>query len=96
LKSSVKRAKLIGLSPEADMKTVNMHDAKTNLSRLVEAALRGESFVIARAGKPLVKVEALEPADLTRRRIGFLPDAQVPEDFDTMGGDDIEAAFGGA
>ncbi|SFJ85787.1 type II toxin-antitoxin system Phd/YefM family antitoxin [Jannaschia pohangensis] len=78
------------------MKTVNMHDAKTNLSRLVEAALGGEPFVIARAGKPLVKVVALEPADLTGRRIGFLAGAKVPDDFDTMGEDQIETAFGGA
>ena len=41
------------------MQTVNMHYAKTHLSRLVEAASKGESFVIARAGKPLVRVEAL-------------------------------------
>jgi len=42
------------------MKVVNIHEARTNLSRLVEAAVRGEPFVIARAGKPLVKVEALD------------------------------------
>ena len=50
------------------MKTVNMHDAKTNLSRLVAAAVAGEPFIIARAGKPLVKVEALEQADAPASR----------------------------
>jgi len=38
------------------METVNIHEAKTHLSRLVERAARGESFIIAKAGKPLVKV----------------------------------------
>src|SRR4028118_1866069 len=57
------------------MKTVNMHEAKTHLSRLVEAATKGEPFIIARAGKPLVRVEAVEPAQEPVRRpnrIGFL------------------------
>ncbi|WP_312525389.1 type II toxin-antitoxin system prevent-host-death family antitoxin, partial [Paracoccus sp. (in: a-proteobacteria)] len=42
------------------MKTVNMHEAKTHLSKLVENAAKGEPFIIARAGKPLVKVTMLE------------------------------------
>ena len=37
------------------MKTVNMHEAKTNLSRLVAEAASGEAFIIARAGRPLVR-----------------------------------------
>ena len=41
------------------MRVVNMHEAKTHLSRLVKAAAEGEPFAIARAGKPLVKVVAL-------------------------------------
>ena len=41
------------------MRTVNMHEAKTHLSRLVEAAAKGEPFIIARAGKPVVKVVAV-------------------------------------
>lgn len=77
------------------MKTVNMHEAKTHLSRLVEAAAAGESFVIARAGKPLVKVQALEAGEGAAPRVGFLTDAQVPDDFDTMGADDIAKAFAG-
>ena len=42
------------------MRTVNIHEAKTQLSRLVDAAARGESFVIAKAGKPMVRVVAID------------------------------------
>ena len=76
------------------MKTFNMHEAKTHLSRLVEAAAAGESFVIARAGKPLVKVMRLD-ADQPRR-LGFMQGQfQIPEDFDSMGADQIRAMFEG-
>lgn len=75
------------------MKTVNMHDAKTHLSRLVGEAAKGEAFVIARAGRPLVKVVPLAAGDGVGRRVGFL-DARVPEDFDAMGRDEIARAFG--
>ena len=75
------------------MVTVNMHAAKTQLSRLVAQAVQGESFVIAKAGKPLVKVTALD-APATPRRLGFLADEiAVPEDFDTMGRDEIASLF---
>lgn len=79
------------------MRTVNMHEAKTHLSRLVEAAANGEPFIIARAGKPVVKVVAVEaPESGSMRRIGFL-DGQisVPEDFDRMGSTEVEALFEG-
>lgn len=79
------------------MRTVNMHEAKTQLSRLVEAAANGEPFIIARAGKPLVKVLALDAPDAGKRsRIGFLVgEISVPEDFDRMGSAEIEALFEG-
>ena len=54
------------------MKQVNIHDAKTQLSRLVAEAVEGRPFVIARAGKPLVEVRALPPSSSTHARIGFL------------------------
>lgn len=78
------------------MKTVNIYEAKTNLSRLVEAAARGEPFVIAKAGRPLVKVTALDaPEAGARRRLGFLAGRiAVPDDFDRMGAAEIEAQFG--
>lgn len=78
------------------MKTVNMHDAKTNLSRLVEAAAGGEPFVIARAGRPLVKVVPLDAGEGAGRRTGFLQgQGAVPDDFDAMGADAIARAFDG-
>jgi prevent-host-death family protein len=76
------------------MKTVNIHEAKTQLSKLVEGALHGEPFIIARAGKPLVKVTMLEQEP--PRRLGFLEGQfSVPEDFDTMFADEIRDLFEG-
>ena len=76
------------------METVNIHQAKTHLSRLIEQAARGESFVIAKAGKPLVKVVKLD-VPRTIRRIGFMEgEIVVPKDFDRMGRADIEKLFG--
>ena len=77
------------------MRTVNIHYAKTNLSRLVEQAARGEPFVIAKAGKPLVKVVALGAPEAGQvKRLGFLAgQIAVPEDFDQMGAAEIEALF---
>jgi prevent-host-death family protein len=79
------------------METVNIHDAKTHLSRLVERAARGEAFVIAKAGRPMVKVVPLDaPEPHERRRLGFLEGhIAVPDDFDTMGQGKITAAFEG-
>lgn len=78
------------------MRTVNMHEAKAQLSRLIDAASKGESFIIAKAGKPLVKVTALDAPSLGRtKRIGFLTgQIKVPDDFDTMGSAEIERMFG--
>ena len=76
------------------MVIVNIHEAKTHLSRLVERAVEGESFVIAKAGKPLVKVSALD-APAVPRRLGFLSgEISVPDDFDRMGESEIEEMFG--
>lgn len=76
------------------MNTVNIHEAKTQLSRLVERAAKGESFVIAKAGKPLVKVAALD-APAEPRRLGFLEgEIEVPDNFDRMGEREIAALFG--
>lgn len=78
------------------METINIHDAKTHLSRLVEQAAKGESFIIAKAGRPMVKVVALDaPVAGARRRLGFLQgEIEVPDDFDTMGREEIERLFG--
>jgi prevent-host-death family protein len=73
---------------------INIHEAKTHLSRLVDEAARGESFVIAKAGKPLVKVAALE-APAVPKRLGFLAgEIAVADDFNRLGETEIEALFG--
>ncbi|OBV37110.1 type II toxin-antitoxin system Phd/YefM family antitoxin [Janthinobacterium psychrotolerans] len=79
------------------MLTVNIHEAKTHLSRLIDQAANGESFIIAKAGRPLVKVMALDaPAAGQKKRLGFLAgQITVPDDFDTMGSVEIAALFGG-
>jgi len=78
------------------MKTVNVHQAKTNLSRLIQEAVEGESFIIARAGKPLVKVVALAGAKPQKKqRLGFMKgEFEVPENFDTLYEDEILKLFG--
>jgi antitoxin (DNA-binding transcriptional repressor) of toxin-antitoxin stability system len=76
------------------MVTVNIHEAKTQLSKLVDQAVKGEAFVIAKAGKPLVKVAVLD-APAVPQRLGFLAgEIAVPEDFDRMGEAEIAALFG--
>ena len=78
------------------MKSVNIHEAKTHLSKLVAEAARGEPFVISKAGKPLVKVVALDaPVPGKARRLGFMSTGmKVPNDFDRMGEGEIARLFG--
>jgi prevent-host-death family protein len=74
---------------------VNIHEAKTHLSKLIDRAVKGEAFVIAKAGKPMVKVVALD-SPAAPQRLGFLAgEIDVPDDFDRMGEADIAALFGG-
>ena len=74
--------------------TVNMHQAKTQLSKLVDRASRGQSFIIAKAGRPLVKVIAVD-APKAEQRLGFMKgEIDVPDDFDRMGEDGMVALFG--
>ena len=79
------------------MLTVNIHDAKTQLSKLVELAAQGESFIIAKAGKPMVKVVPLGKVEAgTATRLGFMAgEFSVPDDFDQMGSGEIESLFAG-
>lgn len=79
------------------MLTVNIHDAKTNLSRLIDKAAKGEPFVIAKAGKPLVKVVPVDSVvPVTPKRLGFMQgQITVPDDFDQMGAEEIETLFDG-
>ncbi len=79
------------------MRTFNIHEAKTHLSRLIEQAIQGESFFIAKAGKPLVKVTSLtSPERIDMNRFGFMKgQIQIPEDFDQMGSSEIQKLFEG-
>ncbi|HEX9169976.1 MAG TPA: type II toxin-antitoxin system Phd/YefM family antitoxin [Roseiarcus sp.] len=76
------------------MKTVNIHDAKTQLSKLIDAAAKGEPFIIAKAGKPMVKVVPID-APAAPSRFDFMAgQCTVPDDFDTMDQAEIEKLFG--
>ncbi|WP_019950052.1 type II toxin-antitoxin system Phd/YefM family antitoxin [Kushneria aurantia] len=79
------------------MDIINMHDAKTRLSQLVDRAAKGEPFIIARAGKPLARVTAIDTPEPARvQRLGFLKgQIQVPEDFDRLDETDIADTFEG-
>jgi prevent-host-death family protein len=77
------------------MRTVNIHEAKTHLSRLVEAAAKGEPFIIAKAGKPLVKVVPVDAPSPPRRFDFMKGQFTVPDDFDTMDQEEIEQLFYG-
>jgi prevent-host-death family protein len=79
------------------MRSVNIHDAKTHFSRLVDEVAAGESVIIAKAGKPAVQ---LVPLDATpgpaKSLIGFMKGRiEVPEDFDRMGEAEIADLFEG-
>ena len=75
------------------MTTVNIHEAKTHLSRLVARVARGESFV-AKAGKPLARVIPIDAKESPKDRLGFMKgELTVPKDFDDMGRDEIASLF---
>lgn len=76
------------------MHQVNIHEAKTNLSKLIDLAVHGEPFLIAKAGKPMVIVKRVD-APRSAKRLGCLTDQfLIPDDFDSMGQDEIQALFG--
>ena len=77
------------------MRTINIHDAKTHLSRLVDAAAKGEPFIIAKAGKPLVKVVPVDAPDAPERFDFMKGHFTVPDDFDTMDQEEIAKLFHG-
>jgi prevent-host-death family protein len=72
---------------------VNMHEAKTHLSRLVERVSQGEEIVIARAGQPVARLVRIE-RDLTPRPFGTMRGLiEIADDFDAPLPDDLLAAF---
>jgi len=79
------------------METINIHEAKTHLSRLVEKAAAGEPFIIAKAGKPMVQVTPIEPpAPTGHRKLGFLKGQfTVPKNFKAFAREEIEEMFYG-
>ncbi|GHC35124.1 type II toxin-antitoxin system Phd/YefM family antitoxin [Aidingimonas halophila] len=79
------------------MESVNIHEAKTRLSQLLTKAAAGEGFVIAKAGKPIVRVTAIDSPDAgQRKRLGFMKGQfRIPDDFDRMRQDEIADMFGG-
>lgn len=76
---------------------MNIHQAKTHHSRLVDLTANGRPFIIAKAGRPLVKVTPIgAPEPGSERQIGFLiGHGEVLEDFDRMGSEEIERLFNG-
>ena len=77
------------------MRTVNVHEAKTQLSKLIEAAEAGEDVIIARAGRPAVRLTRLEPL-APRRELGKLAGKiSIPADFDAPLPEEVLGAFGG-
>jgi len=77
---------------DTDIEVVNIHDAKTNLSRLVDLASKGHPFIIAKAGKPMVKVEAI--SEKPKKVIGALKGIYPAVDnIDAPFGDEIAALF---
>ncbi len=77
------------------MKPINIHEAKTHLSRLIERVEAGEEFVIARAGRPAARLVPLEAASGSVKTGGLRIPGGVPDDFDTMFADEIETLFSG-
>ena len=79
------------------METVNIHAAKTHLSRLVDAAAAGQEIIIARAGRPVARLMPLSPSvDVPRRMLGALAGRlRVPKDLDAPLPDDLLRSFEG-
>lgn len=78
------------------METVNIHEAKTHLSRLIEKAVAGEPFIIAKAGKPMVKVTAVQQEKKPVRQFGFMKgQITYPKDFKAFAREEIDEMFYG-
>ena len=77
------------------MQIVNIHEAKTHFSKLIDAVARGEEIVIARAGKPAARLVPIEPARPERKPGALKGKIHVPEDFDAPLPDTLLEAFQG-
>ena len=77
------------------MATMNIHEAKTQFSKLVDAAMRGEETLIAKAGKPAAKLVSIA-VPKTKRKFGILKGKiRISRDFDAPLTDEILAGFEG-
>ncbi|MEO0566526.1 MAG: type II toxin-antitoxin system Phd/YefM family antitoxin [Pseudomonadota bacterium] len=85
------------MSQKISDEVVNVHEAKTHLSRLLDRVSKGETIVIAKSGKPIAKVVPFDtPGANEQQRLGFLDGAfDIPDDFDSIGSDEIDALFQG-
>jgi prevent-host-death family protein len=77
------------------MTVINIHAAKTNLSRLVDQAAAGEEIVIARAGKPVARLVSLESKPPKRILGLYKGQLKITQDFDAPLPDDVLALFEG-
>ena len=77
------------------MHTVNIHEAKTHLSRLVEQVSKGQEILIAKSGKPIAKLTGIK-TEKPKRQPGFLKGKiKIAEDFDAPLSEDLLDAFEG-
>lgn len=76
------------------MQTINIHEAKTHLSRFVDQAAAGEEIIIARSGKPVARLVALAEASLKPRTLGMGKGKfTLPDNFSSLHGETIERMF---
>jgi prevent-host-death family protein len=77
------------------MQTINIHEAKTQFSKLIEAVIQGEKVVIARAGKPVASLVGIKPVTAVRSAGALKGKITIAENFDASLPDEISAAFEG-
>jgi prevent-host-death family protein len=75
--------------------TVNLYEAKTNLSQLVERAAAGEEIIIAKAGRPLARLVAAQTRTEPRKPGALKSQVSIADDFDAPLPEDIARAFRG-
>lgn len=77
------------------MQTINIHDAKTQFSKLIEAVVQGEQVVIARAGKPVARLTSISAKKSVRRPGALKGKITIADDFNAPLPDDLNSAFEG-